>query len=424
MAAGGQAHAGHGNYEQWMNPISFPTKMHPHSLEFKSIVDVFDVNNVKKKALPGRMSSSAILGRPQEQEQSQKMNLGLVDFTFAPEYTSEDEETEKDGGIVPQQPQPEQEESPQKISDNQLISSSKQNEDQVVPQGTIDENLIVSQTLDHPDLEMRDFQPEFQVKDQNNLKVDNFQHAENERRVSTFVPRMMATDVMNINPLSFSSETMVVNQGGDEITPFKPQLIVTTGSFREGKATKVKPQKMIAKIVETNPRKAKERNVETVKRIIKVKKAEERRVSLSSMSTNSEMSEAGPIRTRKHSGSGPSRSSKISKSSQDLRSAALTSQVKTRTAKAHKSRALTSAAKKKTSDALRKIAKTSQAKNRAEKVLKSVALTSMAKKRTEKTLRSAALTSMAKKRTEKAKKIVRKESVEKLKKATDRRKKK
>lgn len=213
--------------------------MHPHSLEFKSIVDVFDVNNVKKKALPGRMSSSTILGRPEEQEQSQKMNLGLVDFTFAPQYTSEDEETERDGGIVPQQPRPVQEESPQQISDNQIMTPfpSPASNQETIPQGEINHYVIVSNTLDHPDLEMINYEPEFVEAGRPNLTVDNSPHAEQERRVSTFANPLTAQDVMNVEPLGDTpTETMVIDEGGDELTQFKPELQV------ESKRKKVKVQ--------------------------------------------------------------------------------------------------------------------------------------------------------------------------------------
>lgn len=292
MAAGGQAHAGHGNYEQWMNPVSLPTRMNHHSLEFKSIVDVFDVNGVKKKALPGRMSSSTILGRPQEQEQSQKMNLGLVDFTFAPEYTSEDEETERDGGIVPQQPRPVQEESPQQISDNQIMTPfpSPASNQETIPQGEINHNVIVSHTLDHPDLEMIDYEHEFVEAGRPNLTVDNFPQAEHERRVSTFANPLTAQDVMNVEPLGDTpTETMVIDEGGDELTQFKPELQVESKrkkvkvqppypTFAGGKGKLVKEkvvkdaqvvQRQITRVVAKNPvgeLRAKIANVEKVKR--------------------------------------------------------------------------------------------------------------------------------------------------------------
>lgn len=417
VAAGGQAHAGHGNYEEWTNPISFPTKMNHHSLSFNSIVDVFDVNNVKKKALPGRMNSAAMLGRPAEQEQSQKMSLGLVDFKFAPEYTSEDEETEKDGGIVPQQPQPVQQESPQTIADNQIISSGRNtfqapdygSPDQVVPSGEIDHHAIISHTLDHPDMEMPTYRELNMIRDQPNLTIDKSEHANVQRDVSQFVP-MSAVDVMNVNPLNFASDTLVIDQGGSSLKEFKPQLIVQTGTFREGKAKLVKPRKLIGKIVQTNPRKALEQPATSSRR----------RTSNVSMATDASMEEgflSQPTRRRSSSSSAKGVTKKF-------KAGPVNETIVSKTANTHRARAKTSQAKARTADALRKVAKTSQVKNKAKKFFKEAAEKEIVKRTRKivgKQAEATAKTLRAKLKTDQVKKTIRKEAVKKIKEGTVRR---
>jgi hypothetical protein len=255
---------------QTMNPEIFPMGMKPHhSNNYKSIVTIFDINNVSKKSSPMRMKRQTILGRPDEQETNQKMSMGLVDRQHQVPFEPQDILEEEAEGIKPVQ-----EESPEKIS-KQQDNNDGNNPFLTPPQSrrgstfyndnphvlAQDFNEFVSQHGNHPEsmishtneykpIEMKDYEMEYMEKDQYQLLPELSEHASDHRKVEHEMPRLMASDIYTTGALGtqFTSETMAVDEGGDELTPFKPQQIIMDAPKPSSKRSS------IARMDESTPR--------------------------------------------------------------------------------------------------------------------------------------------------------------------------
>ena len=102
VAAGGQGHAGHGNYEQWMNPTTYPQAMIQPSLptpsHFASVVSAQDIFRPSShRGPPGTFQQAAqVTGQPSPPSGVQKAGLTQGGRAHQDPGDSDNEEDVKD----------------------------------------------------------------------------------------------------------------------------------------------------------------------------------------------------------------------------------------------------------------------------------------------------------------------------------------
>jgi len=109
VASGGQGHAGHGNYQQWMNPASFPMEMVqpplPTPSRFASIVSTQDIFEPSThKGPPGTFQPSQTTGQPPPPSGAQKPGQSIFYFKSIEEQETDTQEPIGNTPVKTEQP--------------------------------------------------------------------------------------------------------------------------------------------------------------------------------------------------------------------------------------------------------------------------------------------------------------------------------